>query len=144
VGRQRVGGTRRRGARLTDAEQGEALPATALAPSTSGPELLAEHLVVDAGALLLVSVRRPADVVAALGWWGATNHDYSGADITAVLRSWEDRFGAVLVTGFDTMVVQVPRNTASPSAVDGLLREHYGFCTDIIDGAWRPTPTGPG
>jgi hypothetical protein len=117
-----------------DAEQGEVPPVTALAPATSGPELLAEHLVVDAGALLLVPVRRPADVVAALGWWGATNHDRSGADITAVLRSWEDRFGAVLVSmGFDTMVVQVPRRPATPSEVDELLREHYAFCPDVID-----------
>lgn len=117
-----------------EAEAGEVAPVTALASSTRGPELSAEHLVVDAGALLLVPAARPADVVAALGWWGATNHDYSGADITAVLRSWEDRFGAVVVSiGFDTMVLQVPRRPQSPSEVDGLLREHYAFCPDVID-----------
>jgi hypothetical protein len=108
-------------------------PLRVAAPATSGPELAAEELTVDAGALLLVPAGRPADVVAALGWWGATNHDRSGAEISAVLRSWEERFGAVLVSlGFDTMVVEVPRRPG-PREVDGLLREHYALCPDVID-----------
>ncbi|HEX3955922.1 MAG TPA: DUF4253 domain-containing protein [Trebonia sp.] len=44
----------------------------------------------------LVPAQRPADVLARLGWMGAVN-SRSTADITAVLRSWEDRFGARLI-----------------------------------------------
>lgn len=45
-------------------------------------------------AILLVPVRRPADVVAALGT--AETEVAPVADLTATARSWEDRFGAVV------------------------------------------------
>ena len=68
--------------------------------------------------LLLVPVRRPADVPRALGWWGPANYDLSGADQTAVLRSWEDRFGAVLLgLSFDVMHLAVERPAHRPGAV---------------------------
>lgn len=38
-----------------------------------------QPLTVDAAGLMLVSVSRPADVPAALGWQGAMNYGYSGA-----------------------------------------------------------------
>jgi Domain of unknown function (DUF4253) len=38
----------------------------------------------------------PADVLARLGWQGAVNSRWT-AEITAVQRSWEDRFGARLL-----------------------------------------------
>jgi hypothetical protein len=109
--------------------------ATALAPGVPGPDLDLHALHVDEpGALLLVPVARPADVPAALGWWGGTNYDLSGADFTAVLRSWEDRFGAVLISiGFDTMTVRVGRRPVTDEQIDALLSEHYGFCPDNID-----------
>ncbi|MGC7358384.1 DUF4253 domain-containing protein, partial [Mycobacteroides abscessus subsp. massiliense] len=74
-----------------------------------GPDVDLQALqVAEPGALLLVPVARPADVPAALGWWGGTNYCLTGTDFTAVLRSWEDRFGAVLISiGFDTMTVRV-------------------------------------
>ena len=63
----------------------------------------------------------------------------SGADFSAVLRSWEDRFGTILVSiGFDTMTVQVGRRTESEEQIDALLREHYAFCPDNIDQRLRP------
>ncbi|MCV7068680.1 DUF4253 domain-containing protein, partial [Mycolicibacterium farcinogenes] len=91
------------------------------------------------GRLLLVAVARPADVPAALGWWGGTNYCLSGADFSAVLRSWEDRFGAVLISiGFDTMTVQVGRRPVSAEQFDALLREHYAFCPDNINQGLPP------
>lgn len=112
---------------------------TALAPAAAGPDLQPDQLDVEAGGLLLVPVARPADVAAALGWWGGTNYCMSGADFSAVLRSWEDRFGAILVSiGFDTMMVQVGRRPETEEQVDALLREHYAFCPDNIDQGMQP------
>ncbi|MGV7586337.1 DUF4253 domain-containing protein [Mycobacterium kansasii] len=112
---------------------------TALAPAQPGPDLLPDQLGVMEGGLLLVPVSRPADVPAALGWWGGTNYCMSGADFSAVLRSWEDRFAAVLVSiGFDTMTVQVGRRPESEEQLDALLREHYAFCPDNIDQGMPP------
>lgn len=117
-----------------EAEEPAVPPVVSLTSAVPGPQPAAGQLVVDAGALLLVPAGRPADIVAALGWWGGINHGFSGADFSAVLRSWEDRFGAVPVSiGFDTMVVQVARRPDSPTQIDGLLREHYAFCPDNID-----------
>ncbi|WNG79971.1 DUF4253 domain-containing protein [Mycobacterium sp. ITM-2016-00316] len=111
----------------------------ALAPASPGPDLRPDQLEVEAGGLLLVPVARPADVPAALGWWGGTNYSMSGADFSAVLRSWEDRFGTILVSiGFDTMTVQVGRRPASEDRVEALLREHYAFCPDNIDQGMQP------
>lgn len=121
--------------RALDHSDNPTVPAvTALAPAQPGPDLLADQLDVEAGGLLLVPVSRPADVPAALGWWGGTNYCMSGADFSAVLRSWEDRFGTVLVSiGFNTMTVQVGRRPESEEQLDALLREHYAFCPDNID-----------
>jgi hypothetical protein len=49
----------------------------------------------------LVPAARPADILARLGWSGACNHGITGSELAAVLRSWEDRFGArLLEVGF--------------------------------------------
>lgn len=113
---------------------------TELASLQPGTDLDAGALGIGLdGRLLLVSVARPADVPAALGWWGGTNYGLSGADFSAVLRSWEDRFGAVLISiGSDTMTVQVGRRPASAEQLDALLREHYAFCPDNIDQGLSP------
>lgn len=115
-------------------------PVTELVSPQPGPDLDARALGIGVdGRLLLVPVGRPADVPAALGWWGGTNYCLSGADLSAVLRSWEDRFGAVLISiGFDTMAVQVSRRPMSAEQLDGLLREHYAFCPDNIDQGLPP------
>jgi Domain of unknown function (DUF4253) len=58
----------------------------------------------------LVAARRPADVLAVVGWTGAMNYHATSAPLACVLRSWEDRFGARLVRlGFDTMDLLVER-----------------------------------
>lgn len=107
----------------------------ALAPPVPGPDMPAgQPLTVDAAGLMLVPVSRPADVPAALGWQGAMNYGYSGADHTAVLRSWEDRFGAVVLSlGFDTMRVWVARGPETVDQIEGVLREHFAYCPDNID-----------
>jgi hypothetical protein len=84
-----------------------------------------------AGDLLLVPATRPADAVAQLGWFGACNWSLSGADIAAVLRSWEDRFGAYLVRiGFAEFDVLVTRPPVTDEQCLLLADEHYAFCPD--------------
>jgi hypothetical protein len=86
------------------------------------------------GALMLVPALRPADVLARLGWLGAVNLDAGGGQLSAVLRSWEDRFGAVPVcVGFDTLVLAVSRPPTDPTALQQLALEHYGFCPDNVE-----------
>ena len=114
--------------------------------------------------LLLVPVNRPADVPARLGTFLT---EYStGAEISAVLRSWEERFGAVVVEltpSTITLIVGAPpadeRNALLLSA------EHHAFSPpedagtagslrrlarllraggDDGGGAGRPIPLAPG
>ncbi|WP_051208522.1 DUF4253 domain-containing protein [Propionicicella superfundia] len=85
-------------------------------------------------ALMLVEAARPADVPWALGWLGACNAGLTGADLTAVLRSWEDRFGAVLVgLSFDAMLVKAAAVPSDPGELAALCAEHYAFCPDNVD-----------
>ncbi|MDA0160952.1 DUF4253 domain-containing protein [Solirubrobacter ginsenosidimutans] len=83
----------------------------------------------DQYALLLVPVNRPADVLSLLGGFIATDY-MSDAELTAVARSWEERFGAV-VTGVESggLTLSVP---APPRREDAALlaREHNAFIPD--------------
>lgn len=81
----------------------------------------------------LFAVQRPADVLARIGWMGAVNADASGAELTAVLRSWEDRYGAVLVgLGFDTLVLAVGRPPRSMEDAIRVAAELAAFCPDSV------------
>jgi len=83
--------------------------------------------------LMLVPTTRPADVVGRLGWLGAINHHEAG-DLTAVLRSWEDRFGTVpVLLGFDTLGTLSEAVPAAGDDLDRLVAEHYAFCPDNVD-----------
>ena len=92
-------------------------PWPGLAPPSGSPD--GERVLIPdpsdhraAADLLLVPATRPADVVAQLGWYGACNWSLTGAEISAVLRTWEDRFGAYLVSmgfaEFDVVVTRPP------------------------------------
>jgi hypothetical protein len=111
-----------------------------LAAAQSGPDPEPGELQTGGdGGLMLVPVVRPADVPEVLGWWGATNIDYAGSDLAAVLRSWEERFGVVLVgIGFDTLLVQVARRPESAAQTEALVSEHYAFCPDNIEQGLAP------
>ncbi|MFD3325883.1 DUF4253 domain-containing protein [Streptomyces sp. NPDC058701] len=83
--------------------------------------------------LALVPAGRSADVPAAAGWCGPTNHENDTALLSVVLRSWEDRFGArVVALGFDELQVSV---SAPPPTADRALpvaAEHFAFCPDNV------------
>jgi hypothetical protein len=80
--------------------------------------------------LLLVPVNRPADVLSLLGGFIATGY-MSDAKLTAVARSWEERFGAVLTRlddGVLTMSVHEPLRSDDDAL--HLAREHNAFIPD--------------
>ena len=113
-----------------------------LAPATTGVALLTRAEVVESAVeeamlpcdplLGVVPAARPADVPAATGWTGA------GADavgVSAVLRSWEDRFGAVLVRmGATSVELSVAAPPWERSECLAIAAEHYAFCDDTYAG----------
>src|SRR2546427_1748977 len=85
------------------------------------------------GRLGLVAVARPADAVAAIGWSGPVNHYEDVGLLAAVLRSWEDRFAAVVVgIGFDTLTLAVQRPVRDRLTAEALAAEHLAMCSDNI------------
>ncbi|MFB7261819.1 DUF4253 domain-containing protein [Streptomyces nojiriensis] len=83
--------------------------------------------------LALVPAGRGADVPAAMGWCGPTNHENDTARISAVLRSWEDRFGArVVALGFDELHVSVAAPPRTVARALPVAAEHYAFAPDNI------------
>ncbi|MBX7083224.1 MAG: DUF4253 domain-containing protein [Nannocystaceae bacterium] len=107
-----------------------------LADATRGPEDPAAFTLAigaHAGRLGVVGVTRPADVVAALGWQGPVNHYGDMGALAAVLRSWEDRFGATVIgIGFDTLTLAVTRPPRSLDHAHRIAAEHMAVCMDCI------------
>lgn len=107
-----------------------------LAPaSTRAPDDAAFALALGetSGRLGVVGVTRPADAVAALHWQGPLNHYADMGLLAAVLRSWEDRFGAYVVgIGFDTLTLAVTRPPESFEHACQIAAEHMASCSDCI------------
>jgi hypothetical protein len=96
-------------------------------------ELLVDVGRVTGARLGLVRCERSADAPALIGWTGPVNHENDTARFSAVLRSWEDRFGARLIMlGFDTMTLSVAAPPTSPEHARLVAAEHLGFCPDNI------------
>jgi hypothetical protein len=83
----------------------------------------------------LVQTERPADIPAILGWTGMIKSTDQVAELSAVLRSWEERFGATLIVlGFDALELSVsapPRNQGRALAV---AAEHRAFSLPTFAG----------
>lgn len=118
-----------------DDEYPPAVPFAGLADPVPGPDANPQDIdFARPGTLVLVPVDRPANVSKVLGWLGPTNYGYNGEPISAALRSWEDRFGAIPTEmTFDTITVYVPRPPSTDDQRRKLAAEHYGFCPDNID-----------
>jgi predicted DNA-binding WGR domain protein len=81
----------------------------------------------------LVAANRPADVITALGWCGAVNVHQDPALMSAVLRSWEDRWAARLVEiGFDTLTLTVGNPPRDRETALALAAEHFALCPDNV------------
>ncbi|WP_158892134.1 DUF4253 domain-containing protein [Amycolatopsis anabasis] len=77
----------------------------------------------------LVAAARPADVPALLGWAGTLRFTAEVAAVSAVLRSWEDRFGALLVVlGYDELRLAVAAPPATLRHALAAAAEHRAFC----------------
>lgn len=122
-----------------------AWPGLAPSPAEAGPDEpdalaaeIADQLTAPGSPMAgiriaLVPARRSADIPAAIGWSGPANHENDVARLSAVLRSWEDRYGArVLVLGFDTLVLSVSRPPTTLAEAEALAAEHFAFCPDNI------------
>jgi Domain of unknown function (DUF4253) len=89
--------------------------------------------------LAIVPVARPADAVAVLGWRGSCNRHDDVVGISAVLRSWEERFGAVLVEiDFMTLWLSVAAPPLTAQECRAVAAEHFAFCPDVDSEDPRP------
>ncbi|SDP28522.1 protein of unknown function [Actinacidiphila guanduensis] len=89
-----------------------------------------EHRLTHLG---LVPAARSADIPEAIGWAGANNHMTPG-ELSAVLRSWESRFGIRVVgLGHATLVVSVAARPSTPQQAEHLALEHYLACPDNVE-----------
>ncbi|GAA2699471.1 DUF4253 domain-containing protein [Actinoplanes palleronii] len=96
-------------------------------------ELLVDFDRVTDARLGLARCPRGADLPALIGWTGPVNHENDTARFSAVLRSWEDRFGARLIAlGFDTMILSVAAPPRDRDHARLVAAEHLAFCPDTI------------
>jgi hypothetical protein len=83
----------------------------------------------------LVPAARPADVLAQLGFNGTANGYGTPELLSAVLRSWEDRFGAVLIeVGYAHIRMLVRRPPRTLPDAQGAAGELYIMCDEF----WPP------
>jgi hypothetical protein len=85
----------------------------------------------------LAAVSRGADALAVMGWQGALHHNEWMVPMAAVVRSWEDRFGARVVgMGFNTLDLSVAAPPVDHDHAVHVAAEHWAFCPDnIVQGA---------
>jgi hypothetical protein len=70
-------------------------------------------------------------VLPLIGWMGAVNGVDTVLSLAAVLRSWEDRFGARLLdVGFAEIRLLVERPPRSYEAALPLAAEQFAFCDE--------------
>ncbi|MBB5933340.1 DUF4253 domain-containing protein [Streptomyces zagrosensis] len=100
---------------------------------------LVEYDILTAPRIALVPAERSADILAAIGWLGTLNYDNDAAPFSAVLRSWEDRFGIrVVALEFDVLHVSVPHPPRTLEEALPIAAEHFAFCPDNI---WQDSET---
>jgi hypothetical protein len=91
------------------------------------------------GRIGLIAAERPADAITAVGWMGAVNVHRDPALISAVLRSWEDRWGAIVAEiGFATLTLTVGNPPPDEQTALALAAEHFSLCPDNI---WQGSET---
>ena len=100
----------------------QALPATAIEAALGA---------LPAARVGLAVASRPADVLSLIGWDGAVNRWGNSLVISAVLRSWEERFGARLLSvGFAEIQLLVQRPPRTREAAQQLAAEQFAFCDE--------------
>jgi hypothetical protein len=86
-----------------------------------------------AALIILVPANRPSDALSVLGGFIGTAL-YSDAELTAVARSFEERYGAVPI-GFDpgSVTMSIQQRPRTPAEGLRLAREHNAFQPDNSD-----------
>jgi Domain of unknown function (DUF4253) len=80
----------------------------------------------------LVRAAHPADVLALVGYNGTANRYGTSAPLVAVLRSWEQRFGAVLLeVGFDHVRLLVERPPRALPVAQAAAAEIWAMCDEF-------------
>jgi hypothetical protein len=80
---------------------------------------------------------RSSDVPTVAGWQGAVNYTNDTAKLSAVLRSWEDRFGVRVVgAGFADLYLSVAAPPTDHAEALQVAAEHFAFCPDNV---WQGT-----
>ena len=77
------------------------------------------------GVITLVAVEHPWEAPAVGGWDLALNCSLLGADFSAVLRSWQERFGAYMLAADELVVTRPPQSSGQASR---LAEEHRLVC----------------
>lgn len=82
----------------------------------------------------LVAASRSSDALWLMGWSGPVNSGADMAETTAVLRDWEQRFGArvVGVRGPDVLLLSVAAPPRDHEQALLVAAEHFAFCPDNI------------
>ncbi len=84
----------------------------------------------------LVAADRGADALAIAGWDGATNYTET-VRLSAVLRTWEDRFGVrVIGAGSADLYLSVAAPPTTVAEALPVAAEHFAFCPDNV---WQGT-----
>jgi hypothetical protein len=84
----------------------------------------------------VVAADRAADLLAVIGWGGLGDRGESVLPLTAVLRSWEDRFGARLIdVGYAGLRLFVERPPRTLEAAQRIAAEQVVLADDCIGGA---------
>lgn len=107
-----------------------------LAPPGDAPEHAIDQAataeLLHIGHLAVVGVDRPADVITAIDWSGPCNIRADLAELSAVLRSWEDRFGAFVVRiDRSTLWLSVAAPPGTTQHAREVAAEHFAFCRDV-------------
>lgn len=106
-----------------------------LAPATDA-ELTGEQVtgILDSlgpRRLGLAPAQRPADVPPLIAWQAGNRYFRDAAPVAAVLRSWEDRFGATLLAiGFDEISLLAARPPRTIGHAQRIAGEHWAFCDE--------------
>jgi hypothetical protein len=106
------------------------------APLTPAERRHVLDVVMPAACIGLVAVDRPADVLPVIGWDGLVNRGASPLALTAILRSWEDRFGARLVgVGDADLGLFVERPPRTLQAAQRIAAEQVVLADECAGGA---------
>lgn len=111
-----------------------ALP-TVLIPGTDGFAPESDQCAAGgSGYLLLVPVEYPSQCAAALGWMGPVNEELFPPEISAVLRSWEQRWG-ITPTGLslDWLELTIPQGRMAAVDRHEFVRELWCFCRESAE-----------